>query len=63
MGIIEQSGHIVNKKLLNHTGTAGDIIKILYTPNDQNEIVILEYVIDENKRTKFKFELEEFTES
>lgn len=61
MGIIQQSGHITDKKQLNHNGSPGDVIKILYTPNGGSEIVILEYQVDAGKIANMKFTLEEIT--
>lgn len=38
MGIISKTSRITTKAGLNHNGSEGDRIKILYTPNGSSEI-------------------------
>lgn len=54
---------VTTKATINHGGSEGDRIRILYTVNGQTESVILDYTIDPNKSAIFKFNLEEITKT
>ena len=63
MGIITSSAQITTKAGLNHMGSPGDNLKILYTPNGGSEITVFEYVVDAGKKGHFTFDLKEITET